>query len=61
MNENEVEKKVKKINNTMALEGMPLTDELKQIVRNCLLGVTTPEKEIEKLNRKYKVVHGQQI
>ena len=58
MSESEVEKKVKKIDNTMALEGMPLTEELKQIVRNCLLGVTTPEKEIEKLNKKYKVTHG---
>lgn len=59
MSESEIERKVKKINNTMTLEGMPLTDELKQIVRNCLLGVTTPEKEIEKLNKKYKVVRGQ--
>ena len=58
MSEKEIEKKVKKIDKTMALEGMPLTDELKQIIRNCLLGVTTPEKEIEKLNKKYKVIHG---
>ncbi|MCL2859797.1 MAG: hypothetical protein FWF46_04410 [Oscillospiraceae bacterium] len=59
MSELEIEKKVKKIDNTMAIEGMPLTDELKQMVRNCLLGVTTPEKEIEKLNKKYKVKHEQ--
>ena len=61
MSEQEIEKKIRKISNTMALEGMPLTDELKQTIRNCFLGVTTPEKEIEKLNKKYKVAHGQQI
>ena len=61
MTEIEIEKKVRKVDNTMALEGMPLTEELKQIVRNCLLGVTTPEKEIEKLNKKYKVSNGQKV
>lgn len=54
----EIEKKIKKIESNMALEGMPLTEELKQIVRNCLLGVTTPEKEIEKLKKECKKVYG---
>jgi hypothetical protein len=57
MSEQEIEKKVKEINANMSLEGMPLTEELKKIVRNCFLGVTTPEKEIKKLNNKYKRIN----
>ena len=58
MRELEIEKKIRKIDNDMALEGMPLTAELKKKVRDCLLGVTTPEKEIEKLKKHYKEVYG---
>ena len=57
MNEAEIEKKIKKIDNDMALEGMPLTAELKKTIRNCFLGKTSFEKEIEKLKKEYKVVN----
>jgi len=58
MSEKEIEKKVRKISNTMALEGIILTEETKKTLRDCFLGVSTFDKEIEKLKKECKKVYG---
>lgn len=54
----EIDKKIKEIDSTMSLEGMPLTKALKDTLRNCYFGVTSPQKEIDKLKEKYKQIYG---
>ena len=56
--EQDVKQKIKEIDNTMALEGMPLTKALKNNLRKCFYGDTSPEKEIDKLKEKYKQIYG---
>ena len=56
--EKEIDKKIKEIDSTMSLEGMPLTKALKDTLRKCFIGVTSPEKEIDKLKEKYKQIYG---
>lgn len=50
----EIEKKIMEIDSTMKLEGMPLTKSLKDNLRKCFYGQTTPEAETEKLKEKYE-------
>lgn len=57
-NEEEVQAKIKKVNGAMAQEGMPLTDELKTKLYNCLMGKTTTEKERQKVIEKYRRIYG---
>ena len=54
----EVEQKIKEIDNTMALEGMPLTKEFKETLKKCFYGVTSTEKEREKILERYKQMYG---
>jgi hypothetical protein len=54
----EVEQKIREIDSTMSLEGMPLTNTLKDTLKKCYYGVTSPEKEIDKLKEKYKQIYG---
>jgi len=49
----DIEKIICKINGTMALEGMPLSKEDKQRIRNIAEGKISVSQEIEKLNLKY--------
>lgn len=49
----DVEKIIRNIDGTMAIEGMPLTEEDKQRIRDLDEGKTTVAQEIEKLNKKY--------
>jgi len=42
-----------RVNGTMALENMSLTEEDKQRIRNCQDGKSTVESEIEKIKQKY--------
>ena len=56
--EKDVDKKIKEIDNTMALEGMPLTKEIKTNIKNCLLGNSTTEKECQKVIERYKQIYG---
>ncbi len=39
---------------TMRMEGMPLTDEDKNRILDCLVGKTTFDNEIKKIIEKYK-------
>lgn len=43
-----VEDKIKEIDSTMALEGMPLSSEFKETLRKCFYGITTTEIERKK-------------
>lgn len=53
-----IDEKIKEIDSTMSLEGMPLTNALKKTLRKCYYGVTSPKKEIDKLKEKYKQIYG---
>ena len=43
----------------MAQEGMPLTEELKQKLYNCIIGKSTTEIERKKIIAKYRGIYGQ--
>ncbi|MDR0978593.1 MAG: hypothetical protein LBL91_01410 [Lachnospiraceae bacterium] len=58
MSDQEIERKINKINANMSLEGMPLTEELKSTLRNCFNGKSSFEKEILKLKKECKEVYG---
>ena len=42
----------------MTQEGMPLTNELKQILYNCIIGKTTTEIERKKMIEKFRGTNG---
>ena len=54
--EKAIDKKIKKIDSTMALEGRPLTKEFKETLKKCFYGTTTTEKEREKILERYKQI-----
>ena len=58
LTEEEIQKQIKKIDSTMAQEGMPLTDEIKERLYNCITGKTTYEKERKKILEKYRRIYG---
>lgn len=51
-----IEKMIDEINGTMAIEGMPLTQEDREMLRKCITGDTTPEDEIKRIVSRYTVV-----
>ena len=54
----QIHEKIKKIDGAMAQEGMPLTDELKQKLYNCIIGKSTTEIERRKIIEKYRGIYG---
>ena len=54
----EINERIKKVNGAMAQEGMPLTKEEKQILKNCIVGKTTHEKERQKIINYCKEIYG---
>lgn len=50
---------IQEIDGTMKLEGMPLTDEDKEILRKCFEGESTFEIEREKVINEAKLLYGQ--
>ncbi len=54
----EIDENVKKINGSMAQEGMPLTKEIKENIKKCLTGQSTTEKECQKVIERYKQIYG---
>lgn len=44
---------IDRVNATMALEGMPLTEEIKEKLRKCIEGESTTEIERQKIIDKY--------
>lgn len=57
--ENEIQAKIKKVDGTMAQEGMPLTKELKQTLYKCIIGESSTEIERRKIIEKYRRIYGQ--
>jgi len=54
----EVEENVKKIDGSMAQEGMPLTKEIKNNIKKCLMGQSTTQKECQKVIERYRQIYG---
>ena len=54
----EVQETIKKIDGSMAQEGMPLTKEIKNNIKKCLTGQSTAEKECQKVIERYKQIYG---
>ncbi|MGX8832960.1 antitoxin VbhA family protein [Amedibacillus sp. YH-ame6] len=44
---------IRKVNGTMAMEGMPLTEDDKAMLRRCIDGISTPEQEIAMIINQY--------
>ena len=51
-------KKIRKVDGAMAQEGMPLTEETKKVLYNCMIGKTTTEIERKKIIEKYRSIYG---
>lgn len=58
MSDKEINSRIKKLNGAMTQEGMPLTKELKNTIKDCLTGKTTTENERKKIIEKYKKIYG---
>lgn len=54
----EIKEIIKKINGSMAQEGMPLTKDIKDNIKKCLMGQSTTEEECQKVIEKYKRIYG---
>jgi len=50
-----IEKTIDQINGSMAMEGMPLTDQDKDRLRECLSGKTSFDEMIKRLVKKHTV------
>lgn len=64
MNENkkrtsqEINERIRKVDGAMAQEGMPLTEEEKQIIKDCIIGKTTHSIEREKIINRCRSIYG---
>ena len=58
LTEKEINEKIRKVDGAMAQEGMPLTDEIKKKLYNCLTGKTTTDIERRKVLERYKKIYG---
>lgn len=58
LNEKEIQEKIRKVDGAMAQEGMPLTEEIKEKIYNCIIGKSTPEIERNKVLEKYRKIYG---
>ena len=54
LTEKEIQEKIRKVDGAMAQEGMPLTEEIKKKLYNCLTGKTTTDIERKKVLERYK-------
>lgn len=57
-NDLEIHNIVKKVDGAMAQEGMHLTKDEKQVIRNCLSGKSTFEKERNKIINECRKIYG---
>ncbi len=58
LTEKEIIEKIRKVDGAMAQEGMPLTEEIKKKLYNCLTGKTTTDIERRKVLERYKKIYG---
>ena len=56
--EEEIHEKIRKVDGAMAQEGMPLTEEIKKKLYDCITGKSTYDKEREKVLEKYRRIYG---
>ncbi len=52
----DIEQKIREVNGTMAIEGMPLTDEDKNRLRSILRGEISYETAIKRIIDKYSLI-----
>ena len=53
-----IEKIIGEVNGTMAIEGMPLTEEDKARLRECITGKTSYDEMVKRLVKKHTVGAG---
>lgn len=58
LSEEEIQEKIRKVDGAMAQEGMPLTDEIKKRIYDCITGKSSYDKEREKVIEKYRRIYG---
>ena len=58
LTEREIQEKIRKVDGAMAQEGMPLTEEIKKKLYDCLTGKTTTDIERKKVLERYKKIYG---
>ncbi len=58
LTEKEINEKIRRVDGAMAQEGMPLTEEIKKKLYNCLKGKTTTDIERKKVLERYKKIYG---
>ena len=58
LTEKEIQEKIRKVDGAMSQEGMPLTEETKKKLYDCITGKSTYEKERQKIIEKYRRIYG---
>ena len=58
LTEKQIQEKIRKVDGAMAQEGMPLTEEIKKKLYDCITGKSTYEKERQKIIEKYRSIYG---
>lgn len=58
LTEKEIQEKIRKVDGVMSQEGMPLTNEIKKKLYDCITGKSTYEKERQKIIEKYRRIYG---
>lgn len=58
LTDKEVQNRIKKVTWAMAQEGMPLTQQEEETIKNCILGMTTHEIERNKIITQCSSVYG---
>ena len=57
LSEKEIQEKIRKVDGAMAQEGMPLTDEIKKKLYDCITGKSSYDKERAKVIEKYRRIY----
>lgn len=58
LSEETIQDKIRKVDDAMAQEGMPLTDEIKKKLHDCIVGKSSTEIERNKVLEKYRRIYG---
>ena len=58
LTEKEIQEKIRKVDGAMSQEGIPLTNEIKKKLYDCITGKSTYEKERQKIIEKSRRIYG---
>lgn len=58
LTEEEIQEKIRKVDDAMKQEGMPLTKRIKDVLYDCIIGKTTTKEERKKIIEKYRNIYG---